>query len=56
VAAALDPPLHDRVHTGHLDASEHHLDPGVGEDRIEQRRNLAVAVPDEVPDPTAGVL
>jgi hypothetical protein len=41
-AAALDPPLHDRVHAGHLDAAEHDLDPGVGEDRVEQCRVPAV--------------
>ena len=35
--ATLDPPLHDRVNAGHLNAGEHDLDLGVGEDRVEQR-------------------
>ena len=55
-AAGLDPPFHDRVHAGHPDAAEHDLDPGVGEDRVEHRRVLAVAVADQEPCPAAGVL
>ena len=29
VAAGLDPPFHDRVHSGNLDTAEHHGDAGV---------------------------
>jgi|SRR6266545_4836537 len=56
VAAALDPAFHDGVHAGHLDAAEHDLDIGVGEDRVEQGGELAVAVTDKVPRCAAGVV
>jgi hypothetical protein len=36
VAAALDPPFHDGIHSGHPDAAEHNLDAYVGEDLVEQ--------------------
>lgn len=35
--AGLHPPLHDRVHSRYPDAAEHHLDPRVLEDGVEQR-------------------
>ena len=38
------------------DALTLRLDPGVSEDRVEQRRVLAVVVADEEPGPAAGVL
>jgi hypothetical protein len=44
-AAGLHPPLHHRVHPRHLDAAEHDLDPGVGEDLVEQVGELPVPVP-----------
>ncbi len=55
-AAAVDPPLHDRVHPGYLDATEHDPDPGVGEDHVEQGRIPAVAVADAEASPTTSVL
>lgn len=48
VAAGLDPPFHDRVHAGDLDAAEHDREAGVGEDGIEQGRVLAVAIAEKV--------
>src|SRR2546430_11602748 len=56
VAAGLDPPFHDRVHAGNLDAAEHGRDAGVGEDRVEQGGVLAIPVTDDVRDLTSGVL
>jgi hypothetical protein len=55
VAAGLDPPFHDRIHSRHADAAEHGLDPGVGEDGVEQGGVFAVPVADEVLDWAAGV-
>src|SRR5689334_937165 len=51
VAAGLYPPFGDRVHSGHLDAAEDDLDAGVGvgEDDVEQMRELAVSVADQKP-------
>jgi hypothetical protein len=48
-ATGLNPPFHDRVHARHPDTAEHHGDPGVGQDRVEHRRVLAVPVADEEP-------
>src|SRR2546429_1893085 len=56
VAAALDPPLDDRVHAGHLYGAADDGDAGVGEDGVEQRWVFAVAVPDEETCPAVGVL
>jgi hypothetical protein len=55
-AAAAYPPFHDRVHARHPDAAAHDGDPAVGEDRVEQRRVLPVAVADEVAGRRTGVL
>jgi len=52
VAAALDPPLHDGVHPGHLNAAEYDFDPSVGEDRVERCWVFAVAVADQKACPT----
>ncbi|WP_239376910.1 hypothetical protein [Frankia sp. Cj5] len=52
----MDPPLHDRVHVWHPDAAVHDLDPGVGEDRVEQWRVPDVAVTDEDACPASRVL
>jgi hypothetical protein len=56
VAAALDPPFHDGIHSGRPDAAEHNLDAYVGEDLVEQGGELAVAIADEVPRFAAGVV
>jgi hypothetical protein len=53
VAAGLHPPFHDRIHTRHPYASEHGRDPGVGEDPVEQGRELRVPVTDQILDPGA---
>jgi hypothetical protein len=55
-AAGLHPPVHDGVHAGDPDATEHDLDPRVGEDRVEQFGELPVPVPDHVAGLAAGVL
>ena len=44
------------IHSQHLDAAEHDLDPRVLEHFVEQGGELAVAVPDQEPRPAAGVL
>jgi hypothetical protein len=54
-AAALHRAFHDRVHARHLDAGEYDGDPGRGEDGVEQRRELAVSIADEVRRPRAAV-
>ena len=56
VAATLDPPFHDGVHTGPPDTAEHDADTGVGEDRVEQRGEFAVPMADDVPRRAAGVV
>jgi hypothetical protein len=59
VATGLNPPFDQGVHPGHLgilDAAEHDLDAGVGEDGVEQRRVPAVSIADEEAGPAAGVL
>src|SRR5205814_1737793 len=43
------------VHPGYPHAGEDDLDAGVGEDRVEQRRVLAVPVADKEPGPAASV-
>ena len=48
--AGLHPPFHDRIHPWHADAGEHDLDPGVGEDPVEQGGELRVPVPDQILD------
>src|SRR5262249_41131162 len=48
VSAALDPPFHYRVPPGHPDTAQHGGDPQVGQYRVEQRRELAVPVADQV--------
>jgi hypothetical protein len=50
-AASADPVFGDGVHAGCPDAAEHGPDPGVGEERIERARELAVAVADHESDP-----
>jgi hypothetical protein len=55
-AAGLYPPFHDRVHSWHPDATEHNLDPRLGEDGVEQIGELAVPVPDQEACPAVGVL
>ncbi len=55
VAAALDPPLHDRVHARHRDTAEHDPEPAVGKDRVEQRRVADVAVTDQETRPASRV-
>ena len=55
VAAALDPPFHDGVHARHVDAAEQDPDIGVGEDRVDQRGDLAVTIANHVPRCVAGV-
>jgi len=55
-AAGLHPPFHDRIHSRDLDAAEHNLDPGIGEDCVEQSRKLAIPVPDQKSCPTSCVL
>jgi hypothetical protein len=48
-AAGPYPTFHHRIHPGHPDAAEHNIDSGVGEDRVEQGRVLAVPVTDQLP-------
>jgi hypothetical protein len=48
-AAGPHPPLHDRVHPGHLHAAADYRDSSVGENRVEQRRVLPVPIADQVP-------
>src|SRR5262249_17911162 len=55
-AAGLHPPLHDRVHSWHPYTGEHHLDPRIGQDGIEQPGELPVPVPDQEPRPASGIL
>jgi hypothetical protein len=55
-AAGAYPPFHDRVHPWDSDAAAYNRDPGVGEDRVEQRRVFTVAVADEVVGGRAGVV
>jgi len=55
-AACLHPPFHDRIHSGYLDAAEHHFDPGVLEHGVEQCGELAVPVPDQEPRPAPAIL
>jgi hypothetical protein len=50
-AASADPAFDDRVHPGCLDAAEHGLDPGVGEDGIERGGEVRAAVADHERDP-----
>ncbi|MFG1955826.1 hypothetical protein [Micromonospora sp. NPDC048830] len=52
----MDPPFHDRVHAGHSDVAAHDRDVGVGEDRVEQGRVLAVPILDQVFHRASGVL
>lgn len=54
-ATGLDPPFHNRIHSRHANTAEHDLDPGIGEDRVEQGGVLAVPVADEEPGAAAGV-
>jgi hypothetical protein len=56
VATGRDPPLHDRIHAGHLDAGQDRGDAGVGHDGVEQGRVLAVAVTDDVLEAASGVV
>ena len=55
VGARLDPSFDHGVHPGRAYAAENDMDSGVGEDRVEQRRVLAIAVSDEEAGPAAGV-
>src|SRR5215467_18796 len=55
-AAGLYPPLHDRVHSWPPYTGEHHRDPRIGQDGIEQPGELPVWVPDQEPRPASGVL
>jgi hypothetical protein len=54
-AAGVYPAFHDRVHPGHADAGEHHLDPGIREDRVELQGICGVPVPDQKPRAMVGV-
>ncbi len=56
VAGGLYPPFDDRVHPGHLDTAQDDLDVGVGEDGVEQVRELAVPIADQEPGLAVGVL
>ncbi|MGZ3143789.1 hypothetical protein ACVDFE_17690 [Lentzea chajnantorensis] len=47
--AVADPAFHDRVHPWDSDAAEDNLDARVGEDGIEQRRELLVPATDQEP-------
>ena len=38
--AGLHPPFHDRIHSRHLDAAEHDLDPRICQNGIEQAGNF----------------
>jgi hypothetical protein len=49
VAAGLDPAFDDRVHLGHLNTTQDDVDAGVGEDVVEQLRELVVSVADQEP-------
>jgi hypothetical protein len=49
--AGLYPPLHDRVHPWHPHPSEPHLDARLGQNGVEQLRELAVGVTDQPPCP-----
>ncbi|MBB5803290.1 hypothetical protein F4560_003058 [Saccharothrix ecbatanensis] len=53
VAAAADPAFRDRIHPWDADAAEDDLDARVGEDGIEQRRELPVPVADQEPHVSA---
>ena len=53
-AAGLYPAFHDRVHTGHLDATENDADPGVREDGVEPAGEFGVSVSDHEPRLAAG--
>src|SRR6266536_3257175 len=55
-AAGPHPSFHDRVHAGHLDAAAYDLDAGVGQDGVEQRGVLPVAVADEVAGVRPGIV
>jgi hypothetical protein len=55
-AAGPDPAFHDRVHARCLDATEHDLDARIGEHGVEQLRELAAPVADEVPGGGSGVI
>src|SRR4051812_14399032 len=55
-AAGAYPPLHDRVHAGHLDTAVDNLDAAVGEDRVEQCGVFGVPIADEVPRRGSGVV
>jgi hypothetical protein len=45
VAAALDPPLHDRVHAGHPDPAEYNRDPGINENSVVVSKKSAAISP-----------
>jgi hypothetical protein len=45
----LDPAFDDRVHLGHLNTTQDDVDAGVGEDVVEQLRELVVSVADQEP-------
>jgi hypothetical protein len=55
-AAGPHPAFHDRIHPRHLDTATHDLDPRVGQNGVEQRRVLPIAVSDQVPDVRLGVV
>jgi hypothetical protein len=50
-AAGQHPPLRDRVHPWHPHAGEPHLDARLGQNGVEQLRELAVGVTDQPPCP-----
>lgn len=54
-AVGLHPPLHHRIHPRHPRPGQHRLDTGIGQNGVEQLRELAVPVADQEPCPAAGV-